>query len=172
MAATAASYAFQTIASDKAVRNGLIAGGSLALLGAGLASYVSVSSHRDAAHVRAKECLSLVIQHTPDRINCMQEFLERYDNFFASIYRNRLSSFRPRCFSDPKVSDSTAILADFANPLKDLKKLAKRLGFCSGPLIVCDGLDEADLLDPSKYPGVLNHLVREICYFNILNRYL
>ena len=198
MAATAASYAFPSVLSDKALRNGVIAGGGLAVLGAGLASYISMSSHRDAAHTRANECLSLVIQHTPERVNAMEAFLDRWKHFFFfnELFCPSYLSFPslsfpslsplfsffslsplispllslPRSFSDPKVSDSLTILADFANPLKDLKKLTKRLGFCSGPLIVCDGLDEADLLDPAKYPGVLNHLVREICYFNILNR--
>ena len=43
------------------------------------------------------------------------------------------------------------------------------MGYIS-PMLVCDGLDEADLLDPSKYPGVLNHMVQGMCHFQILTR--
>ena len=57
----------------------------------------------------------------------------------------------------------------FEDPVKDVRKCVKTLGFLQ-LLLVCDGLDEADLLDPCKYPGVMNHIVREMCYYQILNR--
>ena len=62
------------------------------------------------------------------------------------------------------------LLSHYPRPLKDLQKIVKKMGFVS-PMLVCDGLDEADLLDPSKYPGVLNHMVQGMCHFQILTRF-
>eukprot|EP00008_Paramoeba_atlantica_P004482 CAMPEP_0201485668 /NCGR_PEP_ID=MMETSP0151_2-20130828/9758_1 /ASSEMBLY_ACC=CAM_ASM_000257 /TAXON_ID=200890 /ORGANISM="Paramoeba atlantica, Strain 621/1 / CCAP 1560/9" /LENGTH=563 /DNA_ID=CAMNT_0047869905 /DNA_START=211 /DNA_END=1902 /DNA_ORIENTATION=+ len=145
-AVSATSYAVQNLIEDKSVRNSVSVIGGALMVGVGLASYLSASNAKVRAEKKAGECLSVVASHSPDRIQAMSIFLENYLG---------------------GTETAEEVLKVFENPLKDLKKCVKALGFL--PLLVCDGLDEADLLDPCKYPGVMNHLVREMCYHQILN---
>jgi len=146
-AVSATSYGVMNMVPAKEMRQSLAAvGGAAFLLGMGVLSYWNTSGDSSGIEKKAKDLLCPVVCHSHDRILAMSLFLENYMEDSGSVEE---------------------ILANYNRPLKDLQKTVKRLGYVA-PMLVCDGLDEAELLDPSKYPGVLNHLVQEMCHFHIL----